>query len=244
MAFPTVQTVGRGGGVTSGGVYTATMPTGIQSGDRLVAMVGFERVATTISVTTPSGWRLIATDLFTSGGISARLWMADRDADGTEGSTLSITTDADSGASQIYRITGHDAATPTEGATGAGGNNSTPNPPAVTPSWGAADTLWFAVHARRGTTTVSAYPTSYTNGINDTSGTGNPAQVASARRELNASSEDPGAFTLSGTARNVPGTVAVRPASAPPAGHPAMRRLGLIPGARPVALGAEGVMVI
>jgi len=60
---------------------------------------------------------------------------------------------------------------------------------------------------------VTGYPVNYTDGFQTNFGDFHPS-VGSARRELTASSEDPGTFTLSANRGWVAATVAIRPAAA------------------------------
>lgn len=102
---------------------------------------------------------------------------------------------------------------PPEIGTAATGASTLPNPPTLTPSWGAADTLWLVVAGASGAVTASAYPTNYTDGNDDATSSGTAASIASARRALNAATEDPGTFTISASTNWVAQTLAVRPAA-------------------------------
>ncbi len=69
-----------------------------------------------------------------------------RIADGTEGTTITVTSvHSDFSAHVSYRITGHHATTDPEGASFAGQvKTNAPDPPNLDPgSWGAEDTLWL-----------------------------------------------------------------------------------------------------
>jgi hypothetical protein len=93
-----------------------------------------------------------------------------------------------------------------------------PNPPSLAPSWGAADTYWIAGAAWSvNATTVSSYPASYTGGV-EAAPTSGLSHQASARRQLNAASDDPAAFALSGTLTGIYSiTLAVQGIAPPPA---------------------------
>ena len=62
---------------------------------------------------------------------------------------------------------------------------------------------------------MSSYPTNYANGIDTLSGGGNndAAEIGTARRELNASSDNPGIFTISQTEVIIAATLVIRPAA-------------------------------
>lgn len=88
----------------------------------------------------------------------------------------------------------------------ASGSSTTPNPPSLTTGWGAVDVTWIAV-ALAEISTFSAAPASYTDFT--TSGS-SKARLASAQRDLNAASQDPGTFTASGSNRWYTITIGVR----------------------------------
>ncbi|GAI55169.1 unnamed protein product, partial [marine sediment metagenome] len=73
------------------------------------------------------------------------------------------------------------------------------------------DTLWFVVEGNDYKRTVEAYPTNYTDGRNDYANVTTGCGVGTARRELNAISEDPGVFTISFSDKWVANIVAIRP---------------------------------
>jgi hypothetical protein len=145
---------------------------------------------------------------------TSRLEIRYRVADGTEGSTLAIqTTVAGRSSHASYRISGHNPTTPPVASAGARGTSATPNPPPLVPPGGSKDFIWVAVVAyRNGVRTVSSYPSSYVGNqlnphVSNTAGTG----IGMATRDLNAASEDPGAFTLSGSSDWIATTIAVYP---------------------------------
>jgi hypothetical protein len=94
------------------------------------------------------------------------------------------------------------------------GNSTTPNPPSLTPAGGRADYLWIpaAIWPTSGNTPTA--PTNYTNLVWATTNDNSSYRrvIATARRFLNAASEDPGTFSIGGgTSRSwVAVTLAVR----------------------------------
>lgn len=204
MAFPQVAAVNGGNDTFNQQNHTVPLPAGINAGDLLLvffvtdydAVIGF-----------PGGW----TQLFqTNAGNTVNFGAWYRVADGGEGASIVVTTSNDQmTASTSYRITDY-SGTP-ECGTAVLGSNNTPDPPSLTPTWGARDTLWFAACGYDYNRTITAYPTNYTNGRNDYANVGDGCGVGTARRELNAISEDPGTFTLSAADEAVSNTVAVQP---------------------------------
>ena len=184
-SFPQVAATNTSTAASSTSIVIS-LPSGIANGDLLIAMCfGYaDRTHTW-----PAGW----TELWDSdtGNIAAA--GAYRVADGGEGSTITVTLGigATSSSHITYRITGYQG-TPEVG-TAVGGNSTTPDPPSVTPSWGSTKTLWIAAASENSTSVATAAPTNYGNLI--TVAAANNSAM-SATRELEASSENPGGFTI------------------------------------------------
>ena len=205
MAFPTVAA--ENGGTDTGTSHTVNLPSNISYGDLLIV---FFACGYQVTVTFPEGWAQLFLD--ETSYVQFGCWY--RVADGSEGASIEVTTSDWRGSSHTtYRVTGY-SGTP-EAGTAVIDLGTAPDPPSLTPSWGAKDTLWLAaVGYFAGTATVTAYPTNYSNGRNDRLDNGDyGVGIGSARRELNAASEDPGTFTLSAWSRLISNTVAVQPAA-------------------------------
>ncbi len=210
MAFPAVAATNTSfnGALTS---HTLALPTGIASGDLLIAF--FSAADAGSAITWPSGWTQLYSVLQSVNDV-VRMSAAYRVAAGTEGASITVTTAlAERSAHNSYRITGQQG-TPVA-ATAAGDDTAAANPPNLAPSWGAADTLWLAAYGCSEPANPTAPPTNYTDNININTGgtTGSHGNTASARRQLNAASEDPGAFThaTGGGIDWVAATIAVQP---------------------------------
>jgi len=108
-----------------------------------------------------------------------------------------------------WRISGWNAF---EFANSSGVSDPSPDPPSLTPTWGAKDTLWIAM-CGNDNDAVTAGPASYSS---FTAVSESDANMGFAYRELNAATEDPGAFTISGDEWNAM-TFAVEPSGAAPA---------------------------
>lgn len=216
MSFPSVAAVENSVSATDLTSHTVDLPTGIQSGDLLVVWFVCDQNPL---ITWPSGWTVLQNE---NNGNVTRSSLGVRVADGTEGSTITITTDAvqqsahwsarisqwygnltDGVASNIY---GDEALS----------ISTTPDPQSLDPAnWGAEDTLWIALHGHdHGNRTQSAIPANYTNGEYIASTGTFGCALGVARRELNASSEDPGTFTISSSEEWVSATLAIRPSAA------------------------------
>lgn len=219
MAFPTVQTADtKNGNVTANSSsWTLTYPTNLASGDLVLACVGIDEAP---SVSFPAGW-VVATQ--GDGTSQVTLAVAKKLSNGTETGNFTVTLGSTQmGGWRVFRITGWGGTLGADWTSGhaevgfagsAGTSSSTPNPPSLNPAgWGTEDTLWVAACATDGASTVSTYPTNYT-----TTSTNNPASsrdgtaMSLGFRQLNAASEDPGTFTMSGSLPWVAATVAIRP---------------------------------
>lgn len=210
MTFPTVETTAtsfESPGVTT---HNITLPSGIVSGDLLIAILALD--GDNADSTWPGGWDEMI-DLISTRN---RMSIGRRVADGTEGATVDVTTDNSRESAHIaYRISGHDSSQVPEISTGATGASITPDPDSLTPTGGAKDYLWLAIAGTDSELTVSAFPSSYVDGIEQNSEAGSfGTTAASAQRELNAASEDPGTFTMSATEQWTAATIAVHPAAA------------------------------
>ncbi len=197
MTFPTVtsyNTVTEGN--TTYTTHTVTLPATVNAGD-LLFMIGYVGNSTTI--TAPSGWSTLSND-----GIRFAFY---KTAVGNEdGTTVTFTTSASRSAiSTTYSIGSWDS-TPAIGTWTSG-----TNPPSLTSGFGAVDTLWLAaIHTINNTPTAA--PSGY-SGLTTSSAQYGSQQWGMAYKTANASSEDPGAFTV-GAGTPYSNTFAIKGASA------------------------------
>ncbi len=211
MAFPTVESLTETPFGSNATEHLVAMPATVNSGDLLVALFSNDGDST---VTTPGGWSLLGTET-ADAAADDRLSIYSRDADGTEGgTTVDFVTSADQqAAAQVYRITGWGGTVPddTELGSFATGSDANPDPPSLSPSWGAEDTLWLAISNHiDGDRNIDVYPASYTDGTMTVASAAAGTSLQSARRELNAASEDPGAFTIDASRRWAAVTLAIQ----------------------------------
>jgi len=214
MAFPIVSDETIEAFASNTTEHLVDMPTTVNSGDLLLVMFTNDAADT---VATPTGW----TQLFSeTRSPSVRHSGYYKIADGTEGGTTVdfVTSGTETAVAAVYRITSWHGTTPPEVGTAAEGASVSPDPPNLIPSWGAEDTLWIAHFGGddpSGNGTVDAIPTSYTNELdaraNDFSSS---CLGGSARRDLNATSDNPGTFTMNNLEGWVANITAVRPAAA------------------------------
>lgn len=173
------------------------------------------------AVTTPSGWQQVFS---AANGTAVRLGAYVKKAVGDEGGTTVdfVTAAAEFASSVTYRIqagTWYGDLSTLSDAVAAGtpatGSSSNPNPPSVTAPWGSADNLFFAPAANsQGNFAFNSPPSNYGNAVSVVGSQGAfNADIASARRQLAAASDDPGAWTMAfSIATWVAGTVVIRPA--------------------------------
>lgn len=204
-SFPQVQSITVTEDTVSSTSHAIAMPATVNAGDLLLV---FTRTGGAIN-SHPGGWTLLHSHTVTP--IYAKV------SDGTEGGTsITIGTSSSStSAAQVYRITGWwgTLSTGVERAASSVVSSNTPDPPLLNPAeWGAEDTLWITVALTSSSSiTINSYPANYTNG---TFSIATFNGVATARRELNAASEDPGTYTISFSTTWLAFTVAIRPAAA------------------------------
>lgn len=136
-----------------------------------------------------------------------------RVSDGTE-TTVVVTTSATvKCAWSTYRISGQHASSAPEAQSALGAASTAPDSDSLTPSWGAEDTLWFTFFGAAAIANVDVFPSSYSNGQQFSTSAGTSVTTGAAERQLNATSEDPGAFTIASVLNWGAATIAVRTAA-------------------------------
>lgn len=236
MAFPAIPTA-AGSRVLTTTQANTTSPRTFPSLSSLTKSAGDLLIAIIVAYQSSSGAGAPGGSVFSSWGASFTEFC---DQMTTNSSTMAIgaaykfSTGSETGTftvAQAATITGHaamilmaisgaHASTPPETGTIANGTTTAANPSALSPSWGAADTLWISVAANGETGTggtfdgLSASPTNYSGDVitaisQDAVG-GTTGGVGF--RQLNASSEDVGTWTLdTSNARNSSVVFAVSP---------------------------------
>jgi hypothetical protein len=195
---------------TSSTTHNVVMPTTVVTGDLLIILFSNNGSST---VTTPTNWSLLFSTPYST---LVRLSAYAKIALGTEGGTLVnlLTSAAQLGAAHVYRIqvgTWSGSLLDVLYGTAATGASTSPNPPSLSASWGAANNLFIAVEASQHTDVVSAYPTTYIDGFNTVGGTGTAAAgIGSARKISTLVSDDPGVFTLALTEEWVANTLVIK----------------------------------
>ncbi|NIQ91673.1 MAG: DUF2341 domain-containing protein, partial [Deltaproteobacteria bacterium] len=210
-AFPTV--VGSSNSEqASNNPPTISLPAGIVAGDLIIVFLAQDETAT---ATWPSPWVELVDE---NAGTAANLHVAYLIASGGE-TTVAPTMSADERSQHLaIRISAAswDGITPPEVSTPLTGASGTPDSGSLTPSWGSEDTLWITTFGMDGPDVrfpVTVWPTNYAdNNLSNGTGDLSTAGIALATRNLATATEDPGAFTTTGSDDWVASTIAVRPA--------------------------------
>lgn len=230
MAFPTIPTVAAGRVLTTtqaNTTATRTFPSlsslTKNSGDLLIAIiVGFQ----SSSVPAFSSWGGGFTEFADLGTATTQpIGAAYKWSNGAETGTFTVTQAATiqgHAAMFLLSIPGAHASTIPGGGSYASGTTSAADPASFDPSgWAAEDTLWIAVGASGEASTTGAYdgvsaaPTNYSNYVDSgiSADVAGGVEAALGFRQLNASSENVGTFTVDlSNARNAAALIAVRPA--------------------------------
>lgn len=221
MTFPSVSSVGSGV-VSSPSVGTSLVVTipACNAGDRLIVFAlnqdGFNTFTWPGSPAWTSGAIYNAT-------VDAHLEIRYRDVTGTEGwgsgSTITLTMASDHRVFRTFRLLSgtYDPATAPFFNTGTQNSSTSPDPGNCAPGWGALDILWIAGYAyNQGQRFNQGSPSGYGSTVTDRADTATAMGMTTATRNLNASSENAGAFTFSNNDAWVAFTIANKPSVATP----------------------------
>ena len=214
VSFPVIKSKSTSVQSTATSTHTVVLPTGISAGDLLIVFFTNSDNGALDNYSVPSGWTTLhlSTDV--------RRLVIYKTAGTSEGTSITIQTRdyRDRGVSvqsahNVYCIqagtfTGnvyYDSPSNT-------GTSANPNPSSNTPTFGAGNTMWIAASYSDGVSNVTSAPSNYGSLTQAYSGTvgSNGATMATAFRNLNAASEDPGTFTLSSSVGWGANTIAIQ----------------------------------
>lgn len=195
MAFPTIDGSNTSEEATNVTAHTVLLPSGIVAGKTLVAIFGNDGNA---GVTfDDAGW---VRPYSRSNGAAVRLSFAFKKATGSEGASTAVTTTAAEKSAHITYLIGNaddpDINAPEAESVGANGSDAFPDAASFTPSGGALDYLWLTFQANDFGRGTNAFPVNYGLGQLTRAVSGNSVGVAAAARQLNAATENPGAFEM------------------------------------------------
>jgi hypothetical protein len=186
--------------------HAVPLPNGVSPGDLLIVVFPYDGGG---GVAWPAGW----TEILDRANGSHALAVAYRRADGSEGPTVSVITQAEQAVGFTYRITGSHVTTAPE-IVSAVGSSTTPDPSGLTPSWGSANTLWLAAYGINGGPDKPgpSFPLTDNQLWARTGGSG-ASGGALASQVITAATLNPDAFVNTANLQWVAATIAVRPAS-------------------------------
>lgn len=187
--------------------HAVTMPAGVVSGDLLIIFMGLDGGGT---LTWPSGF----VELIDVAAQACHQGVAYKVSDGTEGASITVTSTASEKSAHVcYRITGQSLVTNPEVSSTANGENTLPNPPALTPTGGAKNYLWLVGWGGDGGTAFLTLfaPLSYSGSLTTSTVALGSCSVGTAHRALNAASENPSTFQRAGVEGWIACVVAVHP---------------------------------
>ncbi len=222
MAFPSVVNTNESATTTAGTSHVVNLPASLVVGNLIIVITNIGSTLATFN--TLAGW----TELLDEGVANGNAVWA-RQVDGTEGSTVTFTSSANTrDASVSYQISGADylAVRAPEFSTVATGTSTTPDATTCTPTGGAKDYLWITFFGMAGEqadddTLVTTAPTNYGGTLEKTcgvAGTNLGGMLGSAHRTNNAASEDAGSWTAIDNAAWRAMTMAIHPLPPRPGG--------------------------
>ena len=201
----------RGAGyfASSGAAATLALTYSAQDGDLIIIDFCSRSASATAPTLSTGGWTLLGGAGIQNGtSVVDFLWY--KAVSGSEsGVTITPPASINCAASVLVIKTGtHQGVVEGASVTASG----QPNPPSLTPTWGAANTLWASTYARATGATVSVYPLPDNNSFARSGGLSGSASGGICTQSLNASSLDPSSWTLSVSGTHICRTFAVRPA--------------------------------
>lgn len=217
--FPEVITTAETAVTTAGTSHAINLPSGIESGDLILILT--DKGSTAATFNEKAGYTELVDE---NAGNGITMWV--RDADGTEGATVTFTSSASTRSASIaFRITGAMKASEQkpELSTVATGTSVEADPGKVEPTGGSKNYLWIAMCGYAGEeadddTWANTPPTNFEPSpplqkACGTVGTNLGGKIAAAYRGNTAASEDPGAFNVDVSAAWRAFTIAVHPKS-------------------------------
>jgi len=190
MSFPVLEASSNGEVSSNATSSTISLPSGISAGDLLVVYFSVDGTTSTIAVDTGfsgSNWNIVQY----TGGSSNKIAVVWKVAEGSD--ALRLTHNSEQSTHISDRFSGADTVEVSSGNTGATSNANSFN---LDLAGGVAkDVHWISFAGMDGIGSASAAPTNYTNLRNKTATNSTGASSFVAERQLNASGENPLAFT-------------------------------------------------
>lgn len=207
--FPVVQ-----GAVLSkqhgpGSTHSVDMPATVNAGEKLFIFGSLKVPGGGETVTPPAGWTL---NYAQAGLLQVYGFVLSKTANGTEGGTspaYTLTTGRN-GVTQVYRVSGWGSITYGTPVTG---TDAQGDPPAVTAGAAGKNLFIEVAHLADDDVAITAPSTNYGDLVSSISGDGAnaSASVGTARRELQASSDNPGVMSFASSEDFVCNTLVIEP---------------------------------
>lgn len=202
-AFPVWNTADDTSGQGNGQNFTAVYPAN-SAADNIILL--FVATNSSSEVTTPGGF----SSLGGWTGNFQRIRAYWHRYDGSEPANFTVTMSSTQyRAWRLIRVSGAHTTSSPESVDGNTGVSNSPDPLSISPSWGSEKNLYIVIGSFDGAVTITSYPANYVNGVTN----GTTERLAVASRSIENSTENPGAFTLSGSGAWVVDTIALRPAA-------------------------------
>ncbi len=207
-AYPSIAATNTSREDSVATAHSVALPAGIAVGDLL--LIFFRTGDGTHTHSAPGGWDALAT-MSDGNGRQTIFW---RYATGSEGGSVTVGSSAAVRSTHISARIVHAHGAPEA----AFDPSQTTNPPSLSPSWGSDKNLWIATLSMlRSAGSVTVAPSGYSGlvQIGNTSSTDDGrCRTAIAYRQNTSGSENPGAFSTTGSATDCyAGTAAARPLS-------------------------------
>lgn len=206
MAFPVMEASNTSSDNSLGTSSTITLPTGIESGDLVIAAIS---VGANVTVTWPSPWVELGE---TTSDFLITLSVGYLKATGGETSvtvTLGGSNLYEAHASYRWSGAADPDIDPPEIVMANHSSPAEPDPPALTPAQGAVDYQWIALMANDNGNDITSFPTGYVNLLEVRDGTS--AGLGCGTRARNIATENPGGFVFAGNAASCSATVSIPP---------------------------------
>ena len=170
-----------------------TMPQNIITGDLLIMIL---KTGSTGTVTTPTGWTLLA-----SRSSTGNSYVFYKISDGSENTHVDVTATSCHVSAITYRISNYEGLPEASFAA-----TNVNDPPSLTTSWSSTKNLFIAACTTRNSNNAfTVAPTGYSTLVtvgDPSNASANHIRLASASKEVNAATDDPSAFTTTGTLDN------------------------------------------
>lgn len=217
MAYPSVIATNTSEESSNTTTHTVSLPSGIVSGSLVFIFFASDGDHSWANL---QGWTLLRV---ANNGTACGLSVIYKFCTGSEGGSVTLTTNENEQSAHIsWRISGDaGSGTPPDVSTGATGSDDSPDPDNCNPADGTKDYLVIAVEGNDDDDNVTAYPLPDNNTTKDSISANNSCNVGVCSDELNVSQYNPDVFTLASGEQWSACTVMV---------HPGVASQTLIPG--------------